>query len=1072
MKLKRLADGAIIDVPDAKAATLLSAKDSKGKPYYGPVSDVETGAALTNAAEVEANNTVGAQVGNALNQVAGASSFGLLQDTSDSAKRLAAQHPYQTLAANVATAILPGSAENLAMNLGNKAFRVAEGASALRAGAGAVAGELISDTASSAVTALREDQSMADAFTDRISPLGLITNGLGTSIAQRSVNKLRGKAAAIADSAQALSESEQAVIKAQREFDDAGKAAQRVDQDVYAGLKGDLEGAAAKAEEGRGVLKGLEKQHKHYEDLQANVPIDQAKDLRDRAAWGEKEARRIDDITSGRLQAAKEAEVAEHAAKVEAQRASVYKDYVKDMGLKPKDFPYQAGKPDEAFERFLKDRGMGHLAEEGKSMGSLADRFQARITALGDDVPTTKEDMAKLFHQFAEDEGYQISKRMPARKVTAVSQEDNLYEGFYPEHGLRPLDADEAAQTFEFYGEIGQAGKRKMVLTADKARTLTPGRLAELREGLDPASAERLLKMASPTTRAHTLLHEAGLLRHASNDVLQARKLAPVKTSERAARLRLEAEDAFNETFTPTKEARVRAAKEGPAPLTAEDLDPTPRPYPHEPPTADYTANVQALAGEVDEIRQAVTHLDNLKLPKKVNGFVNMDTRDFDKMAESVRATKANANPDIAEVGTEIEARVNKVLSDMGVDVEAMVKTGEMDTMGVLGHVRKELRDQPARIKELKRMAAAELKAAKEGYKGATANAIANGGAATARQGRSWVQQAGGIFGRYMGSKALVAGAIGLGFSGNGLVGAAAFAVGGALGGTGGKAALSRKVMSVQALMDKAERGARLAEAIAKTVDVTRRAQGPTRTAYESIFEGKDETFASLFPNGKPADDSEAIYQLATENAAAFADPASHGYRSTGDMPFTNPKLALATSKSIERKTHALATIMPEVPPPGYNSNAGNRAPLHPEVIDQVKRGIQAIINPTDTLIGMLETQHFPQQELDLIRETNPDMYMETMFKLANELWAEDENGVSFINTLDQDVQDEYMNALGLDTLPGSAPGYTAFMQQMHATARQPKPDTLAKPLSNGSGYRAPSADNSNATNAQQATYR
>ena len=88
------------------------------------------------------------------------------------------------------------------------------------------------------------------------------------------------------------------------------------------------------------------------------------------------------------------------------------------------------------------------------------------------------------------------------------------------------------------------------------------------------------------------------------------------------------------------------------------------------------------------------------------------------------------------------------------------------------------------------------------------------------------------------------------------------------------------------------------------------------------------------------------------------------------------------------------------------------------------------------------------------------------------ELWAEDEDGVSFINTLDQDVQDEYMNALGLDTLPGSAPGYTAFMQQMHATARQPKPDTLAKPLSNGSGYRAPSADNSNATNAQQATYR
>jgi hypothetical protein len=1070
VKLKRLADGAIIEVPDAKAQGLLNSRDRKGNQLFGPVSDVETGAALTTADETAANNTVGAQVGNILNQVAGASSFGLLQDNSDAAKRLAAQHPYQTLGANIATALLPTGAENLAMNLGNKAFRVVEGSSALRTGAAAITGQLISDTASSAVTAIREDQSLADAFTDRVNPLSLVTTGLATGLFAGRANSFRNKAARLEGAAADLAAGEKGLINAQQAVDDAAIPVKKLDRDLYENLKYDLRDAAEEAMPGKSMVKDLEKQHANYTELQANVPIDEAKYARDKAVHDAAELKRSEDVLSGKVIDVKDAENASHIAKVEAEREKVYATYVKDLELKPKDFKYNPNDADPAFERFLVERGRGDLTKEASTMGSLGERWRARVESLGDDLPTTKEGMTDLWHNFAEEEGYEITKAIPKQEIGNINEAASRYAGYYPEHGLRPLDPDEAARTFELHGEIGQAGSRRMILTADQARTLTPERMITLRKSLSPEDAESLLRMASPVTRAHTLLHEAGLIRHASSDVLHAHKLGAVPTSERAALLHAETSDAFTHTFTPTKEARIRAYKNGPAPLTEADLDPTIRPYPHAPPTADYTANVQELAGKLDEVKQAVTHLKNINLPEKAGSFLNMDSRKFEKMAESVRAVKAHPDVNVANVGTRVEDSVHKALSDMGVDVDAMLAT-EGDVMGVLGHVRKELRDQPARIAELKKAANLELQTAKQGYKAAQEAAIANGGRATGRQGQSLVKQTAGVFGRYMGSKALMGAAIGLGFSGNGVVGALGFAAGGALGGAAGKSAISRKVMSVEAMVQKAERTAKLADTIGKVTEFARRAQGPVASAYQNIFEGKEDAFAGLFPNGKPADDSEAIYQLATEHAPAFADPASHGYKSVGDMTFTNPGLAVTVAKSIERKTHALATILPAVPPPGYNSTAGHRAPLHPEEIDRIKRGVQAITHPTDTLIGMIEATHFPQTELDLIRETNPDMYMETMFKLANELWAEDENGESFINTLDHDVQMEYMNALGLDTLPGSAPGYTAYMQQMHLTARQPKPDTQAKPFSSGAGYRAPSAESTNATNAQQATF-
>lgn len=520
----------------------------------------------------------------------------------------------------------------------------------------------------------------------------------------------------------------------------------------------------------------------------------------------------------------------------------------------------------------------------------------------------------------------------------------------------------------------------------------------------------------------------------------------------------------MNETLTPKATNAVKAPLKGPKPLAPEDLDPTPRPFPQAPPITDFTERINSLGTQYEEVSKAAKALEGLRLPNTAQGFVKMEAPAFERMAESVRTLKAHPNPDIAAVGEKVEATVRKTLTNMGIDVDRMVET-EGDVMGVLNHTRKELRDHPAR----KAAYLAEMKAAKAELKTAQASALENGGQVSG----GIKQQFGGIFGRYMGSKALTGAAVAAGFSGNGVVAALGFAAGGAVGGSAGKAAMGKRLMSVEAMLAKAERGAKLAEAYASISKLIPRIGAKASTStWHKIFETKEEDFAAFFPEGeKPENDSHGIMELALRMASAIQDPKSAGYRAGRDFVGTDPALAKAAADITAAKIHAMATVLPPVPPNGYSSKGGRYPILHPETIDRVKRACSAILHPTDCLARMIENGRFPQQELDIIRTTNPDMYAEAVMGMANELYAEDENGKTLLSKMHPDVQLEFARGLGIDSIPGSAPGYIAAMQQMHAISHQPKPNDQAKPLSSGQGIRAPGPDSSNATEAQRSTY-
>ncbi len=1046
-------------------------------------------------------------------------------------------------------AALPWSGPGATVGIANKVTgltriaKAGETASVARQVAGGLTSLALDGAASASVTALNSDASLADAFLANMSPGAVLSTAIGTGSlaayqnrAMRRAAKLQGAADDFGKAGQKLADAKEAISApvtkvakdgvmeaAAPELADSAKAVQaakqrvaevdldagamKLDDAAYDELRPTFDKVSSNAKEGKRALADIRRQEAQTVKKHTEAKIDADKYDQDVALYDAKEAARVADIRSGRLVKEHAEQVAAHAQGQAAELVKLKKQYATQQGSKKGVF---LPEHEEGFDRWLKETDMGHLSQEGKAMGSLADRFEARLQAMGEDVPTTEDGIRKLFSEFAEDEGYRIAKPIPGRKTVEVDEGLAAYDGFLPEHNLRPLSPDEASRTFEFTGQIGSEAKRKMTLTADQARTLSSGRALELLGGLDAHDREALLRMMSPITRAHVLLKSAGLIRHADANLLKFHKMRTTPFSERSARLRHELEDAFVETFDTNKAAIARAPKTAPKALTAEDLDETIRPFPGAKPITDYSEQINALRTKAAEVESAVQHLDNLRLPTTAKGFVKMGGPEFNKMSESVRALKNHPNYDIADAAQEVEDGVRKTLENMGVDVEAMVES-EGDVMGVLTHVRKELRDHPGNVAKLKAEAKAEYEAAKQAdmdlskrtkaaaneaggaeaaaikvdkatkraayetakgdFKAAEAAAIGAGGAAVEG---GIKRQAAGIFGRYMGSKILMGAAAAAGFSGNGVMSAAGFAIGGAFGGAAGKAAMTRKVMSVEAMIQKAQRSERMAKVIGAVSQLGQRVAPRANSTYNTIFATKEEDFEDMFDGqAKPADDSEAVYLLATMGAAAFSDPPSAGYRATGDMPFTNPKVAVNLAKAMERKIHALGTVLPAVPPNGFNSVAGSKSKLHPEEIDSVKRAISAITRPTETLSGMIATGHFPQRELDLIRETDPDFYTESMFKLANELFAEDEDGKTVLSKMTHNQQLEFTTAMGIDTIAGSAPGYTAYIQNKHAEARQPKPDSQAKPLSSGNGIKAPSAENNTtSTNAQQATYR
>lgn len=1063
MRIRRSIDGAIIEVSDAEGAQLLQVKDTTGNPAYSQPTVAQEVTPQVAAVQKEADTTLANKVGVGANALIGGVSFGLFGDNSQEARRLAGENPGAAKVGAAASAFVPFGGEAALGNLANKAFGVGKGLSKARNVASAVTQVVGSTLATNTVTAVRTGD--YSALTEGVSPGVLLSTAGITALLTHRAQGQAAKAARVAEAAESVAKAEQAVAKAESK---AASGVSKLDTDAYADIRASMDREVTKLDDGRKAMKDVEKQYAQAQELQANTAIDRAKYERDVAKHNAQEAQRVNAVKSGQTQATYEAEVAAHQASIEAERAKLFKQYAKEQGfpvpktgklgaIAPLPAEHQAG-----FDRFLKDRGLGHLTKEADGVMSLPDRFQAHLRALGDEVPTTEKDMRKLWDEFLDQEGYQSAGKMPKRTIEATDKADNVYEGFYPEHGLRKLEPDEAARSFKFHGEIGEAGKREMVLTAEQARTLTPGRAIAMLAKLSADEGQVLLRMMSPEARAQTLLHQAGILRHAEAKTLQTHSLRTTATSERSARLRLELEDAMTHTVKAKPTAEVRAPIKAPKPLTPEDLDPTPRPYPHPEPITDFTEHVNSLGKQYEEVTQAVNALEGLKLPKTIKGFTKMDSGSFDKMAESVRTLKAHPNPEVAAVGEQVEAKVHKALSNMGVDVDKMVES-EGDVMGVLSHTRRELRDHPARMQAYK----AEMAAAQKELKAAQASALENGGAA-----RGGIrQQFGGIFGRYMGSKLLTGAAMAAGFSGNGVVAALGFAAGGAWGGAAGKGLMGKKLLSIEAMAAKAERGMKIAESIQSVLKYGVRATAAV-SAHERIFATRNEDFAAFFPEGKPADDSQAIMELALRHASDMQDPKSAGHRAAGDLVISNPELAKSVAATTAAKLHVMAKVLPAVPPNGYSSKGGRYPLLHPETIDRVKRACSALLHPTECLGRMIENGRFPQQELDIIRETTPDLYMEAVMGMANELYATDEDGKTVISKMHPDVQLEFARGLGIDSIPGSAPGYIAAMQQMHAVSHQPKPNDTPKPLSSGNGIRAPGPEQSStATESQRSTY-
>lgn len=1068
MRLYRTADGTIIEVADAQAAQLLQTKDKNGQPAYTQVTAAQEVKPLAADIQNQEDTSIGNKLEVGANFLRKGASLGLSGDNSARADYLASQNKDAVIAGTALSMFVPGSGEAA---LGNLATKVAGVKGAV--GVSKVVRAGVAGSATMAAGALANDVGTAlntgdySAIGDGLSPAAIVAGGFLTAGLEAKAARMESKVARVKASSDRVAQAEKAVAAVERK---ATSGIDKLDTDAYAEIKQTLSKEATNIEDARKAAKDVERQYQQAQKLQTEAPILSAKYERDAAAWGSSEQARSQAVASGQVQAAHDAEVAAYQAEVAAERAKHFNQYAKEQGL-PKPKLSKSGEiaplPAEhkaGFDRFLKERGMGHLTDEAAGLQSLPDRFMAHIKGMGDDLPTTPKEMRKVYEDFIESEGYQVAKQMGKRTIQETDAADNVYQGFYPEHNLRQLDLDEAARTFHFTGEIGQKGERAMVLTADAARTLTPGRAVTLLEKLSADEGQAMLRMMSPEARAQTLLHQAGVIRHADANILQKHQLArPHATNERAARLRLELEDAMNETLTPKATNAVKAPLKGPKPLSPEDLDPTPRPFPQAPPITDFTERVNSLGKQYEEVGQAARALEGLKLPNTAQGFVKMEAPAFERMAESVRTLKAHPNPDIAAVGEKVENTVRKTLTNMGVDVDRMVET-QGDVMGVLNHTRKELRDHPARMQAYR----AEMKAAQAELKSAQAAALENGGQITG----GIKQQFGGIFGRYMGSKMLTGAAVAAGFSGNGVAAALGFAAGGAMGGAAGKAAMGKRLMSTEAMIAKAERGMKLAEAYSKLADLVPKLGAKASTStWHKIFETKEDDFAAFFPEGKPKNDSHGIMELGLRMASAMQDPKSAGYRAAKDFIGTDPALAQSIAQTTSAKIHAMANVLPPVPPNGYSSKGGRYPILHPETIDRVKRACSAILHPTDCLARMIENGRFPQQELDIIRNTSPDMYAEAVMGMANELYAEDEHGKTLLSKMHPDVQLEFARGLGIDSIPGSAPGYIAAMQQMHAVSHQPKPGDQAKPLSSGQGIRAPGPDSSNATEAQRSTY-
>ncbi len=1117
------------EVDEATATRLLNDKSGRWQPASVGTAVAATEAA--NAAEAREFDTVGDELAAGANAFIGSTTLGLLRDDSATAKLQAKHNPNAALVGDIAGLVNPFNPANKVASVASaplKAKRLLQTSKLARAGIGAAEAALetaVQDVVTQGAAVALGDRRMADVHFDAgtYALVGAVAGPLYGKAAKLSARadvadaflaEKRGLAAkttaATEEAIAAEAKAGEAVTAAADKLDNArfgeGLAARdktiNEARDKFDVLR-NTQVPGPPAEQWDMLTKRVDevtktdiqanydelyKRADDLERLQANVPKDIEAHTAAEARWNAAEQARVASVGANFADTVSPA--------VQSQRDVLRKTWEREVGKKQMTAYSQAGvNLDDEFNNWLLRKNRGDLLPEGVAQGHLSDAYMREISALGDAVPTTEAEFLKLFDDIAARNGYvrkADAKAVKQKTGEVVDAADQMFEGYLPEDGLRALDADEATRTYELYGQIGDASKRKMQLSAEQARQLSTGRMVQVYNSLDDAGKQVYLRALSPTTRFALLGKVTGVIGYADAKTLQSHALRTTQFSERAARTRAELLHSLEEQFVPTAEARIRPSLD-PA-LAPNYVDNRPnvpaRPYPGPKPKTDYSAELKGAVDRVNKINAAGEALRSLKLPKNPEQFIKMADHQLDAWVAAAKAAKASDVPEAYRAIGHVEESITSLLERSGLDAAAYATP--FDGLRVLRNTHRnaraahgeaiatagrELRDTTAAAKAVYgdsvSKASRELAEAKKGLKQtekATAgvnktNALSAKDLENQARELGLVRREGGrlaplreaavIGSRYLGSKVgmMLGGPLGT------LGKAAGFAGLGSLSAAAAKQAVSggKRVMSDDAIVALARRQRRLAAAAEVAVTAGKRLSGSARGGQ---LAGR---MSAVFPPdsgsavlrelagedyGGPIDDESLMRKvLASVPPAAVANAAEYAYDQVKHLIPSNPKGAQALHEALTVRYQVLGEMTQEANPEQFRGYVKMKdPPLSRMWIAQQQRVLQALYYPTETLARAVETGYFPTKELNVIRRTSPDAFAEAQFYVAQKLLAEGPDGVAALAKLPYDSRRQYARFLDIQAEGSDTPAYIVEMQTAHAAAGAPdESDPAAK---------------------------
>lgn len=911
---------------------------------------------------------------------------GIIQDTSEDARKADAYNPGTALAGSVASAFVPGGAPALAGKAARglvAASGLAKVGKAVAVGAEVAADVTIQNAMTATTTALHNNRSIGEALADSFHPGEIGVLGVGAALISNRAASLGKKAGKLRTAAGELAPLEDAASAAVAR---AGKAA-----DNLAGAQSKLDEAAEFARKHdnifpdhtyRPIQEGAEEISRLAKANQKTVAqmgdqVDDALTLSRKAKerdalWAKREAEALNDPTRANNNLSQAMDDAFVQERIKYQKAMV-KEYG-DLA------------PGVDFEDWLLRKGKGHLTLEGYTQGELADVLIKHIRSRGEGLPTDLTALGDELTDVIQQAGYNIKKR--AKPKLGSDDADDVLKGLVPDSHARSLGPDELAKVYR---------NGDLVAMADDARHLTPGRMEKLMAKMDDAEKRAFLGTLSPQARAHLALREAGLVGTMDSAKYLANFRRIGDLSEREAFLRASFRSSAPDMLTANEMAVARPGLRSGVLPRADAMSPAP--FPMKPQGIDFETMHKELSGKLNMASESQAALEALKLPTKGRGLLNGTDQVLGEMeAAANRIRKVGSEEALAAVD-KIESGLKGAMERYGVDVEQHIAAHDGDVWKAFRTFRGDL-DNAREIARVKRnVGGYEAKQARGELMAANKEARAvSRGLDDAQKGAQELlgtpADRGNILARgsryalsHIGSRLIPGGGLiarTLGFVGGGAIGQA----------LGKKfAGLEHKGITAAALLAKAERMERRGELIDDLAKnylslLTEDRKTLAAKAFDVFdVDTKDSLRAFLPPDYNDANKTpaEMVRDVVAHNQDALHDPQSHAYEAVKPIVQTNQGLALATHDAILDKLKEIKRVLPATAYAGSPYSQRQAAKnLTPTDIDRIAVTLNAIANPADAMERMVRSNHYPAHLLRTVKNVAPATYTEYMMDVAN----------------------------------------------------------------------------------------